>query len=289
MASLKSLIPSNLLTTMVEETFRKALVFGNVVNTDFEGVIRNAGDSVRIPVIGDVTIADHTVNDTLTYEGLDAADMVLKVDQQKRFSFKIDIVDEAQSNINILAKYMDKAAYQLADTADQYIAARHADAGVTTNLGTTGTPLTITAAATTGSNIGVHELFSRISLGLDQANVSTNGRYAVVPPWLSAKLVLAGVIELSTVDQGAYVNGQVGRAFGFDIRMSNNVVNGSTTGSKVMAGTSDAISFAGQITDLETLKLETSYGMGGRGLYVYGCKTVQADALAVATVSAASG
>ena len=287
--SLKSLIPSNVLSAMVEETMRKSLVFGAVVNTDYEGIIRAAGDSVRIPVIGDVTISDHTVNDTLTYEALDSAEMILKIDQQKRFTFKVDIVDATQSSINILARQMDRAAYQLADAADQYIASLYTGAGVTANLGTSTTPLTITAKASASTNIGVHELFSRLHLGLSEKNVPTMGRWAVVSPWLQAKLALAGVLELSTVDQGAYTNGMVGRAFGFDIYVSNNVVNANTTGSKIMAGTSDAISFAGQLLDIQTLDLETSYGMGGRGLYVYGAKVVQSDALAVATVSAADG
>ena len=93
MPSLKSMIPSNVLAGMVEEELRKSLVFGDVVNTDYEGVSTGAGDSVRIPVIGDVTISDHVVNDTITYEGLDSAELKLIVDQQKRFSFAVDIVD----------------------------------------------------------------------------------------------------------------------------------------------------------------------------------------------------
>lgn len=289
MASLKSMIPSNLLTTMVEETLRKSLVYGDVVNTDYEGMITSAGDSVRIPVIGDVTISDHTANDTITYASLDSADMLLKIDQQKRFAFAVDVVDATQSSINIVAKQADRAAYQLRDNSDQYIAALHSDAGVTTSLGTTTTPLTITAAASTGGNISAYELFSRIAKGMDDANVPQEGRVAVIPPWLHAKLVLSGMLQYTAGDSTAYTNGQVGRLMGFDIRMSTNVVNGSTTGSKVMAMTRDAISFAGQILDIEVLNLETKYGTGVRGLYVYGAKVVQADALAVATVSEATG
>jgi len=289
MASLKSLIPSNVLTAMVEETLRKSLVFGDVVNTDYEGVIRGAGDSVRIPVIGDVTVSDHTVNDTLTYEALDAADMVLKIDQQKRFSFAIDIVDQTQSAINIAAKYADRAAYQLADAADQYIAALHSTAGVTSNLGTSTTPLSVTAAASSGSNASVYEILSRIATGLDNVNVPQQGRFVIVPPWMHGKMVMAGMLQYRSGDANAYTNGSVGTLMGFDIRISTNVVNYNTTGSKVMAGTSAAISFAGQLLDIETLNLETKYGTGVRGLYVYGAKTVQSDALAVATVSEATG
>ena len=289
MASLKSLIPSKLLTAMVEETMRKGLVFGDVVNTDYEGIIKSAGDSVRIPVIGDVTVSDHTVNDTLTYESLDAADMLLEITEQKRFSFAVDIVDEKQSIVSAAQLYADRAAYQLRDQADQFISAKHSGAGITSDLGTTGTPLEITAAASTGSYISVYELLSRIAKGLDNANVPQEGRFVVIPPWLHAKMVLAGMLQYQNGDVQAYLNGSVGRLMGFDVRMSTNVVNYNTTGSKVMAGTDRAISFAGQLLNVETLNLETKYGTGVRGLYVYGAKVVQADALAVATVSEATG
>lgn len=287
--SLDALIPSNVLTGMVEETLQKSLVFGDVVNTDYEGVISAAGDSVRIPVIGDVTITDHNVNDTLTYESLDAADMLLKIDQRKRFSFAVDIVDQAQSSINIAQKYADRAAYQLRDAADQFIAAKHIDAGIVSGLGTTATPLTVTAAATAGANVSVYEVLSKIATGLDNANVPQEGRFIVIPPWMHGKMILAGMLQYLKGDDNAYLNGSVGRLMGFDIRMSTNCVNAKTAGSKIMAGTMDAISFAGQLLDIETLQLETKYGTGVRGLYVYGAKVIQADALAVATLSEAAG
>jgi len=289
MASIKSLIPSNVLTEMVEETLRKSLVFGDTVNKDYEGIIRFAGDSVRIPVIGDVTISTHTVNDTLTYEALDSADMVLKIDQMKRFSFAVDKADQAQALINVAQKYADRAAYQLADEADQYIATKHADAGIVSNLGITALPLTITAAASSGSNISFYELLSRIATGMDNKNVPQQGRVVVIPPWAHGKAVMAGMLQYLSGDANAYTNGSVGKLMGFDIRVSTNVVNYNTTGSKIMAYNESAISFAGQLLDIETLVLESKMGTGVRGLYIYGAKTVQSDALAVATVSEATG
>ena len=163
------------------------------------------------------------------------------------------------------------------------------DAGITAGLGTSGTPLDITAAASTGGNISVYELLSRIAKGLGEANVHQEGGWVVVPAWLHQKMILAGMLQYTAGDSTAYTNGQVGRLMGFDIRMSNNVVNAKTAGSKVMAGTDQAISFAGQLLDVEVLNLETKYGTGVRGLYVYGAKVIQADALAVATVSEAVG
>jgi len=290
MASLKSFIPANVLSAMVEETLRKSLVLGSIANTKYQGVINAAGDSVLIPVIGDVTISDHTTNDTITYEALDSGSQKLLVDQQKRFSFFVDDVDTRQAAADIVGPYADRAAYQLKDTADQYIAGLYTQAGVTADLGTTATPLTITAAATAGANIGVYEILSRISTALDNKDVPQEGRFLVCPPWFIGKLKLAGILTVpGSTDLAAAVNGKVGYTMGFDIRMSTNLVNAKAAGSKIMAGTTNAISFVNQIMNVETLRLETKFGDGVRGLMVYGAKVVQPDQLAVATLTAANG
>lgn len=289
MASLANLIPSDVLSVIIEEDLRKAQVFADVCNRKYEGYIRNAGDSVKIPVIGDVTVNTHTVNGTLTYESLDSASTTLLVDQKKYFAFVVDDSDSAQALADVTGAYASRAAYNLRDTADQYIAALYGSAGVTSNLGTTATPLTITAAASSSSNIGVHELIGRVAKGLDENNVPQEGRWMIIPPWFHTKLVMAGILTLGTTDQAALTNGRVGRVMGFDMRVSTNVTNYNTTGSKIMAGIADAISYADQLVNVESLRLETKFGTGVRGLHLYGAKVTQSKALATATVSEATG
>jgi hypothetical protein len=265
------------------------LVLGSVVNTKYEGVIAGAGDSVLIPVIGDVTISNHTVNDSLTYEALDATNQKLVIDQQKRFSFAVDDVDSRQALVNVAAMYADRAAYQLADTSDSFIAGLCTEAGVVSGLGTTAVPLAVTAADTTGGNVGIYDLFSRIASGLGAANVPNVGRFAVVSPWVHQKLVLKGALQY-TQDAQAAVNGIVGKFMGFDIRISNNIPNANAAaGTKIIAGSTMAITFASQILNVETLRLETKFGTGVRGLYVYGAKVVQPNALACATITNTAG
>ena len=288
MASLKSLIPSDVMSAMVEETLRKSLVLGDVVNTKYEGTISAAGDSVLIPVIGDVTISDHTANDTITYEALDATNQKLIIDQQKRFSFAVDDVDSRQALVDVSAAYANRAAYQLKDAADSFIAGKYGDAAVTSGLGTTAVPLSVTAADTTGSYVGIYDLLARIAKGLDNANVPTEGRFLVVSPWVHSKMVLKGALQY-TQNADAAVNGKVGRLMGFDIRVSNNITNANAAATKIIAGHTMAISFASQILNVETMRLETKFGTGVRGLYVYGAKVVQPSALACATVTEANG
>ena len=287
MASLKSLIPANIMSGMALEALRKALVFGDVVNTDYQGLITGRGDSVTIPVIGTVTVGDHTRNETITYENLDATDMKLIVDQEKKIAFQVDDADAAQAAISIVAQYANRAGYEFANTSDAYIAGLHAQATVASGLGTTAVPVQVTAKATSTTVFSVLEVLARVNKLLDAANVPAQGRWMVVPPWFHMKLVLANIITLQTTNQAALTNGRITNLMGLDLRMSNNVVEASAdVGSKILAGNNSAISFVSQLNEFKIIDtMETMFGTGVRGLYLYGAKVVQPSQVICATLS----
>jgi hypothetical protein len=288
--SLDNFIPQ-LWSANVLSALDKVHVFGDLCNRNYEGQIRGMGDRVKINQIGAITVSNYTKNSTtISYQDLEDAAMWLTIDNAKYFAFGVDDVDAAQMNVDIMTEATRKAAYSLNDAVDSYIAGLHAKAGVTASLGTTATPLTITAKATTGSNISVLELFSLISQKMNEANAPVDGRWIVCPPWLVQKLIMASVFTVTTTQQEAMVNGRVARALGFDIRMSNNVVGTtSTTVNKVLAGSGTiAISFAEQLNKVEAIRREGAFENAVRGLHLYGANIVQPDALACATVSYAS-
>jgi hypothetical protein len=285
--SLDNFIPQ-IWSASIIRAMEKALVFGSIANRNYEGEIRGAGDKVKINQIGEVEIKDYTKNSTvITPEELDSASVTLEIDQAKYFAFKVDDIDTAQANAPVMQAAMAEAAYRLADAADQYIASLYAGAGVTSGLGTTGTPLDITAKATAGGTISVIEWLSLLGKALDENNVPTQGRFLIVPPAVHQKLVLANVLTTDT-QQDALMNGVVGYRFGFDIRMSNNVAKLAGDKYKVMAGTTQAISFADQIASVEAYRPESSFSDAVKGLHVYGAKVVRAKALAVSTVTVAA-
>lgn len=116
----------------INQKLRESLVFGSVVNTDYEGEIGSGGDTVKINSIGDVTIGNYTPNSTsITPEQLNDYQTTLLIDQKKCFAFKIDDVDKAQVNANVMDEAMQSAAWGLKNAADEYIAALYTDAGNT--------------------------------------------------------------------------------------------------------------------------------------------------------------
>ena len=260
---------------------RKSLVFAGpgVVNHDYEGEIQQAGDTVHISSVGGVTIGDYDGSD-ITYEDIDDAGTTLVVDQQKYFAKRLDDVDRAQS-VNggaVMAMIMSNAAYGLSDVADKYVAGLYTQASSANVLDA------VTSFSASGQ---AYDTLVDLDVALDEANVPTEGRYAIVPPWYYGLLQKDPnfINANKSADGGAALrNGVVGRAAGFDIMESNNCAQPSAgTTYVVQAGTPMAISFANQIVKTEALRDPDAFKDRVRGLHVYGAKVIYPDGLATVT------
>lgn len=257
------------------QTLDKSHVLVNRCNRDYEGEISGYGDSVKINAIGEITIGNYVKNVTsISPQQLDDAQTILKIDQSKYFAFYVDDVDQAQTKPKVMSEAMRKAGYALADTADQFIAAKYSEAGNTvTAQGST--------AVTSANIIGILGYAGQL---LDEANVPSQGRWMVVPPWFHTKLVLAKILQTDgSVDANdAFSSGYIGRAMGFDFYLSNNITTTGTAPnvtSHVMAGHPRAISYAEQIVKMEAYRPEDGFGDAVKGLHVYGGKVIDPDAL----------
>jgi hypothetical protein len=263
---------------------RKSLVFGNVVNTDYEGEISAAGDTVKINEIGPITLNTHTRDGAITWATLEGAEKFLTIDQQKDWNFMIDDCDAAQVKPKLMDGAMGEAAYAATNASDRFIAGLYAGAGVTgsaTYIGSSGSSLT-------QSSPTILRTMSYIKRYLDEADCPEDGRWGIVPPWFAQKLAYAigagggGATGVPKVrEDGVLMNGWIGRVFGFDIMMSNNITT-SGTQYRCMFGHRRAISFVSQISKVEAFRLQDYYADGVRGLYLYGAKVVQPDCLCTA-------
>lgn len=266
---------SRLLTALEE-----SLVYGQakVVNRDYEGDIREAGNTVKIASISDVAVDDYVKNiDINDPEVLTDTELTLAIDQAKYFNFFVDRIDQAQQNVNVLDEAMRRSAWKLRDIADAYIAATMEAAVLGPNtIGTTGTPRVPTKD-------DAYEYLVDLGTMLDESNTPIDGRFVVVPAWFHGLLlkddrfVNAGTMR----SDRRLANGAVGEAAGFEILKSNNVPNESGTKFRIIAGHSTATSYAEQILDLHTFKPEKRFGDAVKGLHVYGAKVVQASSLAM--------
>ena len=268
-------------SALLVDKLEKSLVFGAVANTDYEGVISGVGSTVKINGIDDLTIGDYVKNtDIAAPETLAGIERSLVIDQANYFNFQIDDIDKAQQTPKLMDKAMERAAYQLRDEADKYIASLHTEVAVGNTIGNDTTPIALTA------NNAYQTLVQARSV-LSKTDTPTNDRWIVVPPDVYSLLLLDQRFTQATA-QGDEVlaNGRVGNAAGFTIYESNNVVEAGGE-FKIMFGQRDAITYASQIMKMEAYRMERRFADAAKGLHVYGAKVVRPESLGVITATVA--
>ena len=266
----------------LQSSLKKALVFAGpqAVNRNYEGEIRQTGDSVRIRSISRPTIAAYTKNvTTITPETLTDAERTLLINQANYFAFEIDDVDMAQvqNGGGLMSEAALESAFGLADVADLYVAGLYTGAAAANQITTTA--ITTAALAVTG--------LINLKVKLDNANVPNQGRYVIVPSWYHG-LLLQSNNFISVSDSGtseALRNGNVGRAFGFDIFVSNNVTVVTGDDYLVSAGYTGAITFASQINKVESYRPEDAFSDALKGLNLFGAKLVRPSGIATLVAS----
>lgn len=262
----------------------KALVYGqgNVANRNYEGEITKFGDTVKIGSISDPTISNYTKNtDMAAPETLNDAEQVLAIDQAKSFHFYVDSIDKAQQNVNTMDEAMRRAGYKIRDVIDQFLAAMYVNVPSANLIGSDASPITPT-------NSTMYEYLVDLGVLLDQANVPTEGRFCIIPPWAHGRMLKdSRFVAAGTPKTDERLrNGFVGEAAGFSILKSNNVPNTSATKYKIIAGHPDALSFAQQVVELSSYKPEKRFGDAVKGLSVYGGKLIRPECWAVLTANA---
>ena len=248
----------------------KSLVFLNMVNRDYEGEIKAYGDTVKINQVGDITIKDYTGADIDDPEELSSTQQELKIDQAKYFNFTVKDVDKAQANVGLLDQSMQRAGYAMSNLIDQDIAALVSEAGV--KVGTQAAPIEIDAT-------NAYDNLVDLSVKLDEGNVPKAGRKIVLPPWYFGMLAkdVRFVNNFNVLPNGVVENATVS---GFSLLQSNNVKTGTGGTHHVMAGTTQAISFANQVIETEAYRPEKNFSDAVKGLTVWGRKVIQPEALA---------
>jgi hypothetical protein len=257
----------------------KVHVYAGLVNRDYEGEIKNFGDTVKINQIGDISIKKYTGEAIDDPDELSGEQAVLTIDQANYFNFAIKDVDNAQTNPKLMNEAMARAAYALNDTIDSLLAGIMV-AGAAGAVGSDASPIVATAD-------DAYDYLVELGTLLTEQNVPFVGRWVVVPPFYHGLLqkdqrfVGNGTDANMAILQG----GHIGAAAGFQIYVSNNVPNTEGAKYKILAGINAGASFAEQITETEGYRPEKNFSDAVKGLHLCGAKVLQKNALATLTVN----
>jgi N4-gp56 family major capsid protein len=249
-------------------------VYADLMTREYEGEIKRAGDSVRINTVGRVSISSYEKNTTsLSRETLHTASQVLIVDQAKYFDFDIDDIDATQQNPKVMSAFIDEATWGFNDVVD-------ADLASVLQSGAGSTNTAKTSVGTGAGDDDMYEILVDLGVTLTTQNVPKDGRWAVISPWMEGMLLKdPRFVSFGTDKNGdALKNGRIGRAAGFDLRVSNNVPLSSTTYT-VIAGVNSAAAYVEQLRDVEPFRPHDGFSDALKGLLLYGRKVIDPSRL----------
>ena len=260
------------------EALRAKLVFPSLCNRDYEGDIREAGDTVHITGYNDVTVHKYVRGQAITVD--DATDKeaaVLKIDQSDYFAFKVNDIDKTQAKADLTGKFTNSAAYNMMKNVETYIS-NLMDAAVDTPA------KTVAVGTPADAYLAVVEAGRK----LDVQNVPDEGRWIVVSPDFYALLLQdSRFIEGTEAGHNTLLNGVVGQVRGFTVVKSNNVPSkkASPDTQSILAGTNAAVTFAQQVSKVEAMRMQTDFADMVRGLDLYGAKVIRPECLTKITLN----
>ncbi len=286
------------------EKFYASTVLAAISNTDYEGEIKNQGDKVKIRTKPTITISDYRADGSLALQRPSGNVVELNIDNGKYFNTILDDVMDVQSDLNLLSMWSDDAAEQMKITIDTAVLAgilgqansfnRGATAGKISgniNLGVTGTPLSTTAAPAAGK-VDILSVILRLGQCLDEQNIPETGRWVVLPTWAATLIKQSELRQAYLSGDGVSIlrNGRLGMVDRFTLYTSNLLPTGVAGGlaageTSIYAGHAHGLTFASQVSKVETLRSEQTFGTILRGLQVYGYKVIDGPAIAQAIVT----
>lgn len=254
------------------EALRAKLVFPSLCNRDYEGDIREAGDTVHITGYDDVTVKKYTRGTNITVDAVtDANKGTLTIDQSDYFAFKVNDLDKVQTKADLTGNFTNSAAYNMALNVEKYISGLMDKAA-------TAPAKTISVTTPSDAYLAVVEARKQ----LDKQNVPTEGRWIVVSPDFYALLLQdSRFIEGTEAGHNTLLNGVVGSVSGFTVVESNNVptVSGKPSKQSIIAGTNAATTFAQQVNKVEAMRMQDDFADMVRGLDLYGGLVVRPECL----------
>lgn len=285
--------------------FYASTVLSAITNNQWEGEIKDQGDKVEIRTIPSITISNYTKGQTLSSQVPTGGVVELTIDQGKYFQVVVDDVDDVQADLKLMDIFTNDAAQQMKIAVDTDVLAAMKNAAASANQGATAGALSgninLGDGNPTGGLTGVKltkdnviDNIVAMNQVLNEQNVPEQGRWMVIPAWMGSLIKTSDLKNAAiTGDQTSPLrNGRIGMVDNTTLYVSNLLPSatgvtrqsgdagvGTVKATYVYMGTSDAVTFASQITKVESLRSTSTFGNIVRGLNVYGYKVIKPEAL----------
>ncbi len=255
------------------ENRRNRLVMEQLVNHDYEGQIKNHGDTVHIISLPDMVAQDIVPGTEMTVAPIDPSEQLLVIDQYKGVPAEVQDMLMKQSTYDLRRPYTEKIGFALADAIDKYLIGL-AVAGVAG-----GNTLTAVSSLNKAALVAAHAK-------LDALNVPTEGRSLIINGFGKADLRLDQ--DMTWADrQGSGVSiagaGYAGTIYDTPVYVTNQVpkINSNANWAFILIHR-DALTAAVQIDpEVETDRRVLSKSWIVAGSTLFGGKVIRPDHIVV--------
>lgn len=253
----------------------RELVFAEDCNRQYEGDVKQMGDTVKILGVGKPTISKQKGGSIILpdAENVEDTSVEMQINTVAYFNFLVDDIDKRQAVGGLMDALNTEATQELASEMDKDIAAL---------AGTRDAKKLYSdyKAVNADNVLGTLDLALQM---LQENDVPADAKIvATVPPWFLTHLRTA-YTKLDTDNSDLLKNGKVGRYNNILIKMSNNVYS-TASGSNIMVRTERAVAFANPLTHTEPYRPEKRFSDAVKGYVLYGTKIVRPKELMILNV-----
>lgn len=259
----------------IERELERKLVFAEDCNRQYEGDVKQMGDTVKILGVGKPTISKQKGGSIILpdAENVEDTSVEMQINTVAYFNFIVDDIDKRQAVGGLMDALNTEATQELASEMDKDIAAL---------AGTKDAKKLYSdyKAVNADNVLGTLDLALQM---LQENDVPADAKIvATVPPWFLTHLRTA-YTKLDTDNSDLLKNGKVGRYNNILIKMSNNVYS-TASGSNIMVRTERAVAFANPLTHTEPYRPEKRFSDAVKGYVLYGTKIVRPKELMILNV-----
>ena len=277
----------------------------NMTNSDWEGEIKSAGDTVHIctPDASNIVIGEGVVPEV---NDVYPKSMTLAIDKTKSFQFKFNDIEQAQSQFNMMEGYMSIANERMMIEVNKELELEVLNNAEVPNVGTNAAGFQATSAT-------INTFFNRLKKTLMANKALSPAGFYTFKGNKEQALQLNAVVTIGTGLFEQLVNstqlthptvqgddilykGVVGQIAGMQIfvdtlldgikqtECANHYADEAGKKFIAIAGTKMGITFAEQYNKVEKLRDPQTFADIGRALYLYGYKITNPKSLVKGTV-----
>ena len=277
----------------------------NMTNSDWEGEMKSAGDTVHIctPDASNIVIGEGVVPEV---NDVYPKSMTLTIDKTKSFQFKFNDIEQAQSQFNMMEGYMSIANERMMIEVNKELELEVLNNAEVPNVGTNAAGFQATSAT-------INTFFNRLKKTLMANKALSPAGFYTFKGNKEQALQLNAVVTIGTGLFEQLVNstqlthptvqgddilykGVVGQIAGMQIfvdtlldgikqtECANHYADEAGKKFIAIAGTKMGITFAEQYNKVEKLRDPQTFADIGRALYLYGYKITNPKSLVKGTV-----